>query len=90
MAPLRRSLRIMRRHSVAATRPFPSRENTEAGEDIGSPITASDPEDDDLTYSLTGTDAASFDIDPSTGQILTDGALDYETKDTYHLAVSVS
>ena len=70
---------------------FSVREDTEAREEIGSPVTATDPDEDDtLEYSLTGTDAASFDIDPSTGQILTDGALDYETKQTYHLAVSVS
>ena len=29
-------------------------ENTESGEEIGSPVTASDEENDDLTYSLTG------------------------------------
>ena len=45
-----------------------------------------------LTYSLTctdGTDADSFDINSSTGQIETLADLDYETKETYHLAVSV-
>ena len=65
-------------------------ENTEAGEDIGEPVTASDFENDDLTYSLTGTDAIHFDIDSSTGQIETHSDLDYETKDTYHLAVEVT
>ena len=65
-------------------------ENTEAGEDVGSPVTASDHENDDLTYSLTGADADHFHIDSSTGQILTYGDLNYETKSTYHLAVSVT
>ena len=66
-------------------------ENTAAGEDVGSPVTATDPDEDDtLEYSLTGTDANHFYIDPDTGQIETDGALDYETKHTYHLAVSVT
>ena len=65
-------------------------ENTEAGEDVGNPITASDPDDDSLTYELTGADADSFDIDSSTGQIETSDELDHETKNTYHLAVSVS
>ena len=65
-------------------------ENTDSGEDIGSPVTADDEENDTLEYSLTGTDADHFDIDSSTGQILTDGELDYETKDTYHLAVQVT
>ena len=71
---------------------FSVREDADAGEDIGSPVTATDPDEDDtLEYSLTGTDAASFDIDYSTGQLMmTDTELDYETKDTYHLAVSVS
>ena len=65
-------------------------ENTESGEDIGSPVTAHDEENDDLTYSLTGADATHFDIDSSTGQIETLGDLDHETKDTYQVAVTVS
>ena len=65
-------------------------ENTESGEDIGSPVTAHDEENDDLTYSLTGADANHFDIDFSNGQILTDGDLDHETKDTYQLFISVT
>ena len=64
-------------------------ENTHSGRAIGDPVTADDPENDTLTYSLTGDDASSFDINSSTGQIRTDAALDYETKDTYHLAVQV-
>ena len=38
-------------------------ENTVAGEDIGAPVAASDADDAALTYTLSGTDAASFDID---------------------------
>ena len=64
-------------------------ENTAAGQDVGSPVSASDPENDTLTYSLQGTDAASFDIDTSTGQIETKAALDHETNDIYHVAVFV-
>ena len=64
-------------------------ENTASGVEIGDPITATDPDEDVLTYSLTSTDADAFRIDPSTGQIETFVALDHETKDTYHLAVSV-
>ena len=64
-------------------------ENTASGEAIGDPITANDPDGDALTYTLTGTDAASFSIDSSTGQISTRDPLDHETMDTYHLAVSV-
>ncbi len=64
-------------------------ENTAAGQDVGSPVSATDPESDTLTYSLQGTDAASFDIDSSSGQIKTKASLDHETKDTYHVAVFV-
>ena len=64
-------------------------ENTTSGRDIGDPVTADDPEDDTLTYSLTGDDALSFRINPSTGQIRINAALDYEARDTYHFAVQV-
>ncbi len=65
-------------------------ENTDAGTNIGSPVTASDPENDELTYSLGGGDAVSFDIVTSTGQLQTKDALDYEDKSTYTVVVSVS
>ena len=64
-------------------------ENTPAGRDVGSPVAASDPEKDTLTYALGGPDASSFDIVASTGQILTRAALDHEAKDTYSVTVSV-
>ena len=68
---------------------FSVNENTTAGQDVGSPVSATDPENDTLTYSLQGQDAASFDIDSATGQIETKAPLDHETKDTYHVAVFV-
>ena len=40
-------------------------ENTAAGENIGDPVTATDADDDELTYTLGGADMASFDIDGS-------------------------
>ena len=64
-------------------------ENTGPGQDVGSPVSASDPENDTLTYDLQGQDASSFSIDPSTGQIKTSAPLDHEDKDTYHVAVFV-
>ena len=64
-------------------------ENTPAGRDVGSPVAANDPDGDTLTYALGGPDASSFDIVASTGQILTSAELDYETKDTYAVTVSV-
>ena len=67
-------------------------ENSPAGTNVGSPITATDPDSDTLTYSLSGTDAESFEIDASTGQITTKSGetYDYETKSSYSLVVEVS
>ena len=68
-------------------------ENSAAGTNVGSPITATDPDEGDtLTYSLSGTDAASFDIGSSTGQITTKTGVtyDYESKSSYSLTVDVS
>ena len=45
---------------------------------------------DTLTYGLRGADAASFDIDSTTGQLKTKAALDHETKDTYMVTVTVT
>ncbi len=73
-------------------------ENTPPGVNIGDPISATDDDEtgDDaiefgntLTYSLSGTDAASFDIDPSTGQLITKAPLDEETKSSYSVTVTV-
>ena len=55
---------------------------------MGSPVLATD--DDTLTYSLGGTDAASFDIDQATGQLQTKALLDYETKNTYTVTVTAT
>ena len=66
-------------------------ENTAADTNLDSPYSATDPDPADmLTYGLTGTDAASFDIDTSTGQIKTKAALDHETKENYSVTVTVS
>ena len=63
-------------------------ENTAAGEDIGNPVAANDANGDTLSYTLGGADAASFNIDPDTGQLMTLAALDYETKTTYSVTVT--
>ena len=65
-------------------------ENTAAGQNIGAPVAATDGESDPLTYSLGGTNAASFDIVATTGQLRTSAALNFETKDSYTVTVSVS
>ena len=64
-------------------------ENTQSGEPIGEPVTADDPEGDDLQYSLGGKDAKSFDIDESTGQLKTKDPLDHEDQESYTVEVSV-
>ena len=76
-------------------------ENTPPGVNIGDPISATDADDtgdaaiefgNTLTYKLGGTDAASFDIDSSTGQLITKAPLDYEatpTKISYSVTVTV-
>ena len=64
-------------------------ENTAAGESIGRPVSAWDPQQDTLAYSLGGRDAASFDIDTATGQLFTKDPLDYEAKSSYWIIVWV-
>ena len=50
-----------------------------AGEDVGAAVAATDENTDDrLTYSLGGTDAASFEIDSASGQILTKAGETYD------------
>ena len=67
-------------------------ENTAAGGNVGLPVTAQDPDNDVLAYSLSGTDAASFDIDAASGQLTTKEGVsyDYETQASYALTVEAS
>ena len=66
-------------------------ENIASGQNVGAPVRADDPENDYLTYSLSGTHATLFDIATSTGQILTKGELDYEgARRTYTVTVSAT
>ena len=78
--------------AATATRSVP--ENTAAGQNIGLPVMARDTDVDAnfgaLTYTLSGTDAASFGFVTSSGQLLTDAALDHETKDSYTVTISVT
>ena len=52
-------------------------ENKRAGASVANPIVATDPDSDRLTYTLSGTNAASFDID-SSGRLSTTEPLDHE------------
>ena len=66
-------------------------ENTPAGTDIGAAFAATDSNSGDtLTYSLGGSDAASFDIDASSGQLRTKAALDHEITATYGVTVTAT
>ena len=69
----------------SATRSIP--ENTPAGINVGAPVSAEG--DGTLTYTLSGPDAASFTILPTTGQVRTrDGVVyDYETRNRYTVTV---
>ena len=65
-------------------------ENTAVGVNIGTPVAATDADDDALTCTLSGADVAAFSIDPTTGQLKTRATLDYETKSTYTATITVS
>ena len=64
-------------------------ENTASAQDVGAVLTATDSDNDPLTYTLEGTDAASFGIESASGQIFTIGGVNYdhETKSTYTVVV---
>ena len=65
-------------------------ENSAAGTNVGAPVTATDADSGDtLTYTLDGTDAASFDIVSTSGRIRTTSGVtyDYETKSSYAVIV---
>ena len=67
-------------------------ENSQAGTDVGAPVTATDANVHTLTYTVSGTDASSFDIGGGTGQITVGSSttLDHETKETYSVTVTAT
>ncbi len=83
----------------AVNRPpaFPARavermvaENLPAGANVGGPTAAADPDGDGLSYAIAGDDAASFSVDPSSGQITAGASLDYEEKSSYRFFLSAA
>ncbi len=82
--PANRSPRF--NEGLNTTRTVP--ENAEMGMAVGDPVNARDSDNDRLEYWLWGMDRASFDVDPSTGQLTTKTALDYEVKNEYSVRVS--
>ena len=65
-------------------------ENTKAGRNIGSPITAHDDDGDLLIYRLGGADAASFRVSRNDGQLKTKGSLNYEARNVYTVVVTAA
>ena len=64
-------------------------ENTPSDRNVGSPVTATDPENTTLTYRLARADTDQFTIDPNNGQLRTQTGADYnyEVKNRYSVTV---
>ena len=62
-------------------------ENHLPGREVGAALEAADENDDQLTYSLHGSEAASFAIDHLSGQLSTAAGLDHEDKPTHRFVV---
>ena len=65
-------------------------ENTPPNRSIGTPVAATDADNDSLTYSISGLDAALFDVVVSSGQLRTKGVLDHESRGSYSFTMSVT
>ena len=65
-------------------------ENEPAGSNVGAPFVATDADNDRLSYFLSGTDAAAFEINSSSGQLRTRAVLDYEVQQTYAVDVTAT
>ena len=64
-------------------------ENNVIGVNIGTPLVATDPNDDTLTYTVEGDAAANFDVDAN-GQMTATVSLDYEAKGSHSFTAKVS
>ena len=64
------------------------RENLSAGRNLGSPIRATDPNNDSLTYSIPSSEE--FEIVDSTGQLRTKTELDHEDEDQHVITVTAT
>ena len=65
-------------------------ENEPAGTIVGAPFVATDADNDRLSYFLSGTDAAAFEINSSSGQLRTRAVLDFETQQRYLVDVTAT
>ena len=64
------------------------RENTRAGTNLGAPVTATDANNDRLTYTIPASDY--FEIDASSGQLRTKAELDHEDRSTHAITVTAT
>ena len=64
-------------------------EYSDAGTNVGEPVTATDPEGSAIAYALGGADAGLFEVDSSTGQITVgdNTTLDFKTTASYEVRV---
>ena len=78
--------------NYAANDTYGTAPDTYTHPDVGAVVTATDPNNDTMTYSLGGTDAGSFDIHQGTGQITVKTAtkLNREAKATYMVTVTAT
>ena len=61
----------------------PLEENAQPGDPVGDPVAATHPRNSEITYSLSGTDAARFTVDEETGQIRLGQAITLALGQTY-------
>ena len=65
-------------------------ENTDPEESIGTPVSAFDEDGELLVYTLSGADAAFFDILRNTGQLMTKASLNFEARNSYAVVVTAT
>ena len=65
-------------------------ENARPGDAVGVPVPATHPDDMEITYSLSGTDAASFTVDEETGQIQVKEGVELELGQTLTLNLTAT
>ena len=65
-------------------------ENLPAGTKVGAAVTATDPEGDTVTYSITGANPGGFTVDSGSGQIRNGQSLDHESASSYTITLQAS
>ena len=65
-------------------------ENTEAGQPIGTPVSAMDDDGELLIYTLDGADALFFDTSRDNGQLMTKASLNFEARNSYRVVVTAT